>query len=98
MILSNQRYCPNCEDRIYSRFRHDYQTCTCQQVMVDGGMEYLRHNGAGVDESIVITTEHFIQLLGAITDSSKNELGKICNIVRVLRDEMGINIGNTYEP
>jgi len=29
--------CSKCGDKIYSRARHDMITCTCENVMVDGG-------------------------------------------------------------
>lgn len=91
-ILSNQLKCPYCNESIFSTHRHDIQYCECGKCMVDGGMHYLRRSMAGIDESIVISKEDSEGLLRALTDSSKNPLGKLCNIVRYLRDNMGINI------
>lgn len=34
--------CPNCKCLIYSRARHDYHSCKCGSVSVDGGREYFR--------------------------------------------------------
>ena len=34
--------CPKCKDRIYSRARHDFRTCTCGLIFVDGGFDYVR--------------------------------------------------------
>jgi hypothetical protein len=34
--------CPNCKDKIYSRARHDFRSCTCGDTCVDGGFDYLR--------------------------------------------------------
>lgn len=34
--------CPNCKDVIFSRSNHDYHNCTCGEIAVDGGFEYLR--------------------------------------------------------
>lgn len=34
--------CLSCKDEIYSRARHDLQTCSCEDVSVDGGFEYNR--------------------------------------------------------
>lgn len=34
--------CPNCQDIIYSRTRHDFHYCTCGDVFIDGGFDYLR--------------------------------------------------------
>lgn len=34
--------CPSCEDEIFSRANHDFRTCKCGEIFVDGGFEYLR--------------------------------------------------------
>lgn len=34
--------CLNCKDVIKSKHRHDFVTCSCGKVSVDGGNEYLR--------------------------------------------------------
>lgn len=34
--------CPSCKEEIYSRARHDLQTCSCEDVSVDGGFDYNR--------------------------------------------------------
>lgn len=39
--------CPKCKDTVYSRARHDYRSCTCGSVSIDGGQEdYIRVSGA----------------------------------------------------
>lgn len=35
--------CPNCKDIIYSCAHHDFHSCSCGGVEVDGGFEYLRY-------------------------------------------------------
>ena len=45
LILSNQVICKLCGDAPYSTHRHDYKTCKCGEVGVDGGMDYLRRVG-----------------------------------------------------
>lgn len=97
MILSNQVICLKCGDRPYSAHRHDYRPCECGAVGVDGGREYLRRVGdlGGYhDISIVIDDKYSSLLLEAIEDPTKNTLGKLCNVARVLRDSMDINIGD----
>jgi hypothetical protein len=37
MITVNCVQCPNCLDIIYSRAHHDYMSCSCGQVVIDGG-------------------------------------------------------------
>lgn len=41
-ILVNAVKCKGCGDIIESKHRHDYVTCSCGMVSVDGGHEYLR--------------------------------------------------------
>lgn len=100
MILSNQVHCLKCDDKPYSGSRHDFKFCECGNIAVDGGMDYLRRVG-GLEEftdlSICVSDEHYALLAEALEDPSKNTLGKICNIARVLRDDMGINLSQTYE-
>ena len=41
-ILRNVIRCNHCGDVIESTYRHDYRTCRCGCVFVDGGHDYLR--------------------------------------------------------
>jgi hypothetical protein len=41
-ILVNKIQCSTCEDIIESKHRHDYVTCRCGRVSVDGGADYLK--------------------------------------------------------
>lgn len=34
--------CPACNCVVYSRARHDYRSCPCGSVSVDGGFDYLK--------------------------------------------------------
>lgn len=45
-ILRNAIQCLQCQDVIASYNRHDFKTCKCGCVSVDGGTEYLRRVGA----------------------------------------------------
>jgi len=31
--------CPNCKDIIFSRANHDFRSCSCKAVSIDGGFE-----------------------------------------------------------
>lgn len=42
MIIRNQARCLNCNDFIMSINRHDFKSCKCGAVSVDGGVDYLR--------------------------------------------------------
>jgi hypothetical protein len=41
-ITKNAAQCLQCFDVIESRHRHDYVTCSCGSISVDGGLAYLR--------------------------------------------------------
>jgi hypothetical protein len=95
MILSNQVRCLKCGDEPWSAHRHDFRYCGCGAVAVDGGQDYLRRLGQAddmEDMSLSISDKHLELLKDAITDPERNELGKVCNVARVLRDDMGINL------
>lgn len=41
-VVINKAQCNNCKDIIESKYGHDFVTCKCGNVSVDGGKEYLR--------------------------------------------------------
>ncbi len=41
-IIINKIMCKKCGDIIESTYTHDYKTCKCGSVAVDGGHSYLR--------------------------------------------------------
>jgi hypothetical protein len=41
-ILRNAVRCRRCGTVIESTYRHDFKTCPCGAVSVDGGLDYLR--------------------------------------------------------
>lgn len=34
--------CPSCGDLVYSRARHDFRSCSCSEVAIDGGFDYTK--------------------------------------------------------
>jgi len=34
--------CDKCGDTIYSRALHDFRSCTCGRIFIDGGFDYTR--------------------------------------------------------
>jgi hypothetical protein len=48
--------CKHCNDIIQSTHRHDYVTCKCGKVSVDGGSDYLKlsHPSRRMDDDIEI--------------------------------------------
>lgn len=45
IIVSNKVQCKQCGDIIESKHRHDFVSCSCGKVMIDGGREYMRWLG-----------------------------------------------------
>ena len=42
MLLKNSIICNHCKEEIESKHRHDFVTCKCGKVSVDGGKDYNR--------------------------------------------------------
>jgi hypothetical protein len=59
MIIRNAAQCAKCGDIIESKHRHDFVSCTCNAIFVDGGHAYLRSGG---------NREDFISLLEVSND------------------------------
>jgi hypothetical protein len=49
MIVRNAAECARCGDVIESRYRHDYVSCKCGGIFVDGGKDYIRRGGETLD-------------------------------------------------
>lgn len=47
MITYNAIRCNNCNTVIESKHRHDFRTCPCGRVFVDGGRDYQRIGWTG---------------------------------------------------
>lgn len=45
VIKRNRAKCLHCGDIIESKNRHDFVTCTCGMLSVDGGLDYLKRCG-----------------------------------------------------
>lgn len=56
-LRANRAECARCGDVIESKHRHDYQTCSCGEIFVDGGLAYLRR-GAKDLASIIDRSEY----------------------------------------
>lgn len=90
-ILSNQVRCKKCGDTPYSANVHDFRSCKCGAIAVDGGMEYLRRVGDfenAAEMSISVPDKVLYDCKAALKwahDTGRNDLGIICAIFRVLR-------------
>ena len=47
-LVRNAIQCLSCDEVIVSTHRHDFKTCKCGNVSVDGGLEYKRRAFKGV--------------------------------------------------
>lgn len=34
--------CPKCKEEIHSLYKHDFKTCKCGALSIDGGNDYMR--------------------------------------------------------
>lgn len=58
LILRNSARCPHCGQEVESTHRHDFRSCSCSKIAVDGGHDCIHRIGAGwVDTSIVAKVE-----------------------------------------
>lgn len=57
-ILKNAIRCKKCGDEIESRTVHEFRTCKCGAVSVDGGLYYLKRCGELEDIEELSIFEH----------------------------------------
>lgn len=50
IIVRNAIRCNHCGDVIESNYIHDFKTCSCRKVAVDGGHDYLRRCAASSED------------------------------------------------
>lgn len=93
MILINQAKCLNCGDEPYSAHVYDFKYCECENIFVDGGMQYFRCGfkdrdkfmslGVELDE---IPFEMCMSALEWCDETGRNNLGRLCAVAIALRD------------
>lgn len=44
-LTKNAAKCKKCNDIIESKHRHDFKSCLCGSIFVDGGLDYIRRGG-----------------------------------------------------
>jgi hypothetical protein len=42
MITKNAAQCGLCGDIIESKYRHNFVSCSCDNIFIDGGLDYFR--------------------------------------------------------
>jgi hypothetical protein len=92
VIIQNAVTCLACGDFIVSKHRHDFVTCTCGAVSVDGGQEYLRRVGDfsnAMDISWSLPDEVYNDCAEAVQDAmdtGRNKFGIANAVMRKLRE------------
>lgn len=83
----------NCGDEPYSASVHDFRSCKCGAISVDGGQSYLRRVATSIDlieeMSIEIpkpASDAAIEAIKWAQSTGRNELGILCAVARALRD------------
>ena len=89
VIVKNSARCLRCGDEVVSRHVHDFVSCSCGAIFVDGGNEYLRRGGdrgnfvdtsiSAVDEPRVHVLEHSGQEVDGVHHSALCA-GRACTI------------------
>lgn len=56
--------CPRCHDTIFSRATHDFRTCSCGGVFIDGGFDYCRFGitDPAIDPKTIAWTDIFVKI------------------------------------
>ena len=91
-IIQNEAECRKCGDIIWSAHRHDFKSCRCGAISVDGGMDYIRRVGDPADfieRSLSMEEDHLAAAVKAVEDMRKtgrNDLGICLGVIRSLRD------------
>lgn len=92
MIIENSAVCLSCGDKIFSAHRHDYVTCTCGAIAVDGGQEYLRRVGdlgTAMDLSWSLPDDVYRECAENAQEAiytNRNKFGIANAVMRVLRE------------
>ena len=95
MIIQNAVTCLYCGDFIVSKHRHDFVTCTCGAISVDGGQAYLRRVGSSLadgtytDHSWELSDELYKVCAEAVEeamDTNRNKFGIANAVMRKLRE------------
>lgn len=76
-VLRSQIECPSCHQIIASLHRHDFRSCRCGAVSLDGGRDYCRvlfHRARAIDRSLVIDAD--------VTKEDARRLIEVLNAVR----------------
>ncbi len=54
-IKVNKAQCRLCKDIIVSTHRHDFVSCKCGEIFVDGGLDYLRRGAKDLNNIVELS-------------------------------------------
>lgn len=92
MIIQNAVICNKCDEFIFSAHRHDFVTCKCGAISVDGGQDYLRRVGdlsAAIDMSWELPDDLYrdcANVVVAAVNTGRNAVGIANAVMRKLRE------------
>jgi hypothetical protein len=93
MIIENAVICNKCDTFIVSKNQHDFVTCKCGAISVDGGQSYLRRIGDfrnGItDMSWALPDQLYTDCATAVQnaiDTNRNKFGIANAVMRKLRE------------
>jgi hypothetical protein len=92
-IIQNEAQCKKCDDIIWSGDRHDFKSCRCGAISVDGGMDYIRRCGNPddvIERSLSMEPKHLaraVEAVKAMRKTGRNDLGICLGVIRSLRDD-----------
>lgn len=95
--VSNEAECKKCGDHIFSGGRHDFKSCKCGAISIDGGLEYTRWVGNLDDindRSMSMPEDAFKAMKDAVAwgqANGRNEFGIGMAVIRALRDHGLLN-------
>ena len=55
ILLQNKAQCRKCGDVLISKYRHDFKSCGCGAIHVDGGLEYVKRSAFDPDDIIELS-------------------------------------------
>ena len=57
-IIKNAAQCKLCGDILVSEHRHDFKTCSCGEICVDGGRSYIKRGYRTSSDNIIDLSEY----------------------------------------
>jgi hypothetical protein len=55
VVIINKAQCKLCGDILTSTSHHDYQTCSCGEISVDGGKSYIKRSAKDLNNIIELS-------------------------------------------